>query len=453
MKISFQLLLTHGAVAAASFAALAVLGSGTTGLAATVACSLGVAAIGSIWMGRRISNGLAQLENVVADHEHAVNVSSSIEEIDETAKRIGAVSSRWEKVASETRAQSRDFHTLVSLLDRREGNRTATSGQLRRMLVELGGLLYEELQRVGSEASEIQQHFKTIADGVDTQGQAVIKTTTYVEQLSSTIDAVSNHAASVGRAVERNAKSSYASLALVRELIDNLTQIRADAQTSEKKLRGLCDPTQQITSIVATIGDIAARTDLLALNASIESIRAGEHGRGFAIVADEVRKLAEQATDATREIEALIDSLQLVTQESIRGVEGQRERLQTELDRAGSVRKGLEKTCELADQDAGHIRQIGDTSTKQLQLAQDVIVAMEQISNIARKNRSGAESVHWSTKSLTQISPKVRETINRLRDCEGSIATADDIPVDSAPIVGGAPITCDTITPDMTPVA
>lgn len=449
MKISLQLLLSHGAVAAASLASVAVLGADVTGLAATLFCGLGVAVVGSFGLARRITSGIEQLEAVVADHEQASSLYTGFDEIDASAKRIGAISSRWEKVASETRAQSRDFHALISLLDRREGDRPVTSNQLRRMLVELGSLLNDELQRVGSEATEIQRHFKMISEGVDTQGQAVIKTTTYVEQLSGTIDAVSNHSAAAGQAVERNAKSSNAALALVRDLIDNLTQIRTDSQSNEKKLRGLCDPTQQITSIVATIGDIAARTDLLALNASIESIRAGEHGRGFAIVADEVRKLAEQATDATREIEALIDSVQLVTQESIRGVESQRDRLQSELDRAGDVRKSLERSCELSGQHANHIRHIADTSTKQLQLAQDVIVAMEQISDIARKNRSGAESVHWSTKSLNQVTPQVRETINRLRDCDGNTAAASgDVPATPAPIV------CDpNIAPEMTPVA
>ncbi len=462
MKLSFQLLLSHGAVAAVSFATLATFGLGTTGLGASVVCSLGLAAVGSFWIARRVGSGLAQLEAVVADHEQASTLQTGIDEIDQAARRISAVSARWEKIAADTRAQARDFHALVSLLDRREGNRPVTSGQLRRMLVDLGAHLYDELKRVGGEALEIQRHFKSISEGVDKQSQAVIKTTTYVEQLSSTIDVVSNHAASAGRAVERNSKSSSAALVLVRELIENLKQVRSDAQNNEKKLRGLCDPTQQISSIVNTIGDIAARTDLLALNASIESIRAGEHGRGFAIVADEVRKLAEQATDATREIAALIDSLQLVTQESIRGVEHQRDRLHIELERAGSVRHGLERICELGDQDAQHIRQIAETSTKQLQLAQDVIVAVEQISNIARANRSGAESVHWSTKSLTQVGPQLRETIQRLRACDGSIAMPDEgegsMPVASADSstmpAGPPPIAVPTsIASDMTPVA
>jgi len=451
VKLPLQLLISHAVVVLASLVSWIAFGGDATGLVAA-AIAGGVAAVGgAMWLSQRISGGLRAIESVVADHEHAESLSTGVHEIDATAKRISEMSARWEQVASETRSQSRDFHALVTMLDRREGNRPVSSGQLRRMLVELGSLLQQELERVGNDASEIQLQFKTIADGVDTQGQAVIKTTTYVEQLSSTIDAVSNHAAAAGRAVERNGKSASAALVLVREMIDSLKLVRGDAQNNEKKLRGLCDPTQQITSIVTTIGDIAARTDLLALNASIESIRAGEHGRGFAIVADEVRKLAEQATDATREIEALLDSMQLVTQESIRGVEIQRERVQAELERATNAHQALEKMCELTDQDANHIRQIADTSTKQLQLAQDVIGAVEQISEIARTNRSGAESVHWATKSLSQINPHLRETIGRLRACDGSVVPPETV---ESPATHGAPIVHEgSLTTDLTPVA
>jgi methyl-accepting chemotaxis protein len=95
---------------------------------------------------------------------------------------------------------------------------------------------------------------------------------------------------------------------MIAQLNDGLEVIASQTRANEKRLRGLADPSQQISAFVETISDIAARTDMLALNASIESIRAGEHGRGFAVVADEVRKLADQAAQATREIAAHVNA-------------------------------------------------------------------------------------------------------------------------------------------------
>ena len=205
---------------------------------------------------------------------------------------------------------------------------------------------------------------------------------------------------------------------------------------ARRNLRGLCDPSQQISAIVGTISDIAARTDLLALNASIESIRAGEHGRGFAIVADEVRKLAEQASDATREISSLIDAMQIVTQESIRGIVREREQVELEFDRAVETEQVLQQICESKKSDTSHIQRISESSTQQLQLAQDVVLAVEQISEIAKANRAGAESVGWTIKSLTEMTPQFSSTVERLRSC--GVASADE----AEDVVGnvGAPI-------------
>ncbi len=231
------------------------------------------------------------------------------------------------------------------------------------------------MNQIASGATKIEQYTRTITDGAEEQRHVVIKTTAHVEQLSSTIDSVANNASSVRTAVEHTSQSATAVQGLLGELIDGLTRVRTHSQTCEKKLNGLSDPSRQISAIVGTISDIAARTDLLALNASIESIRAGEHGRGFAIVADEVRKLAEQAADATREISSLVDSMQLVTQESIRGIVREREQVDGEVERAVSAQRALNQICEFSEGTSEHVRQITQSSTQQLHLAQDVVLA------------------------------------------------------------------------------
>jgi methyl-accepting chemotaxis protein len=428
LKLHTLFLWTHGVAATAVATVIAVALQSGSAVYLTVAGVISLATLGAAsWLAaHRVRAGLSALESVVADHDDSEEAHTGLDEFDQTARRIGKSAARWEAVAANARQQAREFQSMILLLNRGGATGEPSSAQLRGLLAGLGNTLHSHLTQMERGASEIAKQTRAIAEGTETQGHAVIKTSGYVEQLSSTIDAVSTSAASARRAIESTGQSTSAALELLRELINGMNRVRSESQTSEKKLRSLCDPTQQISATVGTISDIAARTNLLALNASIESIRAGEHGRGFAIVADEVRKLAEQASDATREITSLVDSMQLVTQESIRGIAHQREQVESEVGRAVAAEHTLEQICGASDRHVTHIQQIVESSTQQLQLAQDVVLAVEQISEIAKANRGGAESVGWTMKSLSKSTPQFTNAVNRLRRCAGAASEGVD---------------------------
>lgn len=434
MKLQILFFVTHSVAALTIAAAFvgALEAGGAMSMIGAGFVSLVILGAVSWYTSARVRDGLVSLETVVADHEKSKSVRTGLDEFDQAATRIGACAARWESVAANTRSQAREFQAMMTLLNRRGASEVVSSEQLRGVLSGLGTMVHNYLAQIEKGTSDIQQYATSITDGAEAQGHAVIKTTAYVEQLSSTIDSVSTNAASARAAMERTGQSTAAALELLQQLNEGMNRVRAESQNCEKKLRGLCDPNRQISAIVGTISDIAARTDLLALNASIESIRAGEHGRGFAIVAEEVRQLAEQATDATREIANLLDSMQLVTQESIRGIEREREQVETEAERAAAAQKTLQQVCGDTGNDVRFIQQIADSSAQQLQVAQDVVLAVEQISTIAKSSRGGAENVGWSMKTLGTPDPQLSSIVDRLRKCGDPSAIEFDVVADPA---------------------
>ncbi|WP_164101965.1 methyl-accepting chemotaxis protein [Candidatus Laterigemmans baculatus] len=445
MKIQTLFLFSHATTAAVAVLAFGVAERFQSGASAWGAAAIAASgAVGGIafFLATRFRSHLAVLTAVGASPGSASTAATGVAEIDHTAAKLTEQAARWDEMAANGREQMRDVQAVLMLLNRRGGGGQVNGAELRQVLGSIGQTLHGNLDQMEQSAAELARCTQEIAEGAEIQGNAVIKTSTYVEQLSSNIDLISDNTKLVQEAILTTRTSAREGLQRLADLLQGMERIRTHSLANEKKLRGLNDPSRQISSIVATIGDIAARTDLLALNASIESIRAGEHGRGFAVVADEVRKLAEQTAQASREIAGLIESIQLATQESITGLIRERSDVEAEVNRAAALETALKQIGQAAEGDASRAGDIATAAHQQLQLMQDVVLAMEQISNVAKSSRSRAENACWTMKTLSKIRTQIDASIDQLRRCSDRHRNepADQLAIEPPPLPVGVEI-------------
>lgn len=178
------------------------------------------------------------------------------------------------------------------------------------------GQLTGEADSAAAGADRIAESMREVAAGADSQAQGMRRGAEVTREILGSMNIISDRTTSVASVAEQATKQAGDGNGTIHHAVEQMERIAVTVENSVKDARNLHIQSEQIGKMADAITDIAYRTNLLALNASIEASRAGEHGRGFSVVAGEVRKLALQAdrtatviAEGVREIQAGIHSV------------------------------------------------------------------------------------------------------------------------------------------------
>lgn len=188
-------------------------------------------------------------------------------------------------------------------------------------LRDLVGTINDTSVRVAEAVRASQDSSRALADKSRDQAQRITEISNAIAQMSDEIQNVSVSAQESAQIAQSSVDVAHRGGDAVRETIKGMNQTREQIQETSKRLKRLGESSQEIGEIVGLITDIADQTNILALNAAIQAAMAGEAGRGFAVVADEVQRLAERVSDATRQIELLVNTIQTDTSEAMLAME------------------------------------------------------------------------------------------------------------------------------------
>ena len=174
---------------------------------------------------------------------------------------------------------------------------------------------------VDSAAKQTESTASHMAKAADNQSREISAATESIVSMAASIEEVSGNAERSSDVARHSVEVAHKGGEAVRRTIDGMNTIRETIQDTSKRIKRLGESSQEIGNIIELINDIAEQTNILALNASIQASMAGEAGRGFAVVADEVQRLAERSTNATKQIEVLVRTIQADTNEAVVSME------------------------------------------------------------------------------------------------------------------------------------
>ena len=247
------------------------------------------------------------------------------------------------------------------------------------------------------------------------QSDAASNMAAAVEQMTVGIEHIARGAGAADELAVRSGELSRDGGAIVASVVQEISEIAVSVAESARTVEELGERSGQISAIVGVIGDIAAQTNLLALNAAIEAARAGEQGRGFAVVADEVRNLAARTANSTREISEMVKSIQQGTAGAVEGMERGVERVNAGVARAEKAGEAMARIRQAAEQVQATVAEISHALREQSSASTEIAQQVEMIARMAEENGLAVASNHQTAASLGTLADTLLGNVGRFR--------------------------------------
>ncbi|WP_149195909.1 methyl-accepting chemotaxis protein [Luteimonas suaedae] len=265
--------------------------------------------------------------------------------------------------------------------------------------------------QVSSSAQETQATAMHLAEAAEHQAREITSASTRISEIAASIDQVSKNSAESADVAQRSVRIATKGAGVVRQTIQGMDSIRDQIQETSKRIKRLGESSQEIGSIVELINDISEQTNILALNAAIQAASAGEAGRGFAVVADEVQRLAERASNATKRIETLVQTIQSDTNEAVSSMEQTTSEVVAGARLAEDAGTALGEIESVSTNLADLIQGISSAAQQQSAAASNITQAMNTIQSITAQTSQGASQTAESIGNLAQLAADLRRSV------------------------------------------
>jgi twitching motility protein PilJ len=269
--------------------------------------------------------------------------------------------------------------------------------------------------QVTTASSQAQNISDELLEASHQQAREIVDAGKAITTMANDITEVSRSANESAEVARQSVAAAEQGALAVENTIKGMNEIREQIQETSKRIKRLGESSQEIGEITELISDITEQTNVLALNAAIQAASAGEAGRGFSVVAEEVQRLAERSAEATKQIGALVRTIQTDTHDAVAAMEKSTQGVVEGAKLSDAAGTALSEIRSVSNRLAELIQGISLSTEQQATSANGVAQNIQHILTITEKTQNGTQQTSLSIKDLSMLAEELKNSVSRFR--------------------------------------
>jgi twitching motility protein PilJ len=275
----------------------------------------------------------------------------------------------------------------------------------------LVGRINDAANRVTSATEIARQTSGELLAAAERQSREIQDAGQSALEMARSMSEVSGSALQSAQVARQSLSAAEKGTQAVEDSIKGMNEIRNQIQETSKRIKRLGESSQEIGEIVELISDITEQTNVLALNAAIQAASAGDAGRGFTVVAEEVQRLAERSGEATKQIAAIVKTIQTDTQDAVSAMEQSTQGVVEGARLSDAAGQALNEIGRVSRDLAELIQSISTSTQTQADSATQVAQLMQDILSVTEQTTAGTQRTAEAVEELNALASELKGSV------------------------------------------